>query len=109
MSRERVTFLSAVGALLLAVVCWGLAPVANRYLLMSVSPLYLVILRFVVASLLFVPIVLHMRQQRWSRRDGLLAIFCGLASILGYNVTVTFGLQWVPAGVAGQLVATSPL
>src|SRR5579885_1877482 len=49
MPRGRVTFLSAVGALLLAVICWGLAPVANRYLLVSVSPLHLVVLRFVVA------------------------------------------------------------
>jgi drug/metabolite transporter (DMT)-like permease len=109
MSRERATFLAAIGALLLAVVCWGLAPVANRYLLVSVSPLHLVVLRFIVASLLFVPIILQMRKQRWSRRDGWLAIFCGLASILGYNVIVTFGLQWVPAGIAGLLGATTPL
>lgn len=109
MSRERVTFLLATGALLLAVICWGLAPVANRYLLVSVSPLHLVVLRFVVASLLFVPIILQMRKQRWSRGDALLAIFCGIASILGYNVTVTFGLQWVPAGIAGLLGATTPL
>jgi drug/metabolite transporter (DMT)-like permease len=109
MPRERVTFLLAIGALLLAVICWGLAPVANRYLLVSVSPLHLVVLRFVVASLLFVPVIWQMRKQNWSRRDGLLAIFCGLASILGYNVTVTFGLQWVPAGIAGLLGATTPL
>jgi drug/metabolite transporter (DMT)-like permease len=109
MSRERVTFLSAVGALLLTVACWGLAPVANRYLLGSVSPLHLVVLRFIVASLLFIPIILQMRKQRWNRRDGLLAIFCGLTCILGYNVIVTFGLQWVPAGIAGLLGATTPL
>lgn len=109
MSSERITFLSAVGALLLAVTCWGLAPVANRYLLVSISPLHLVVLRFVVASLFFVPVILQVRKQRWSRRDSWLAIFCGLTCILGYNVTVTFGLQWVPAGIAGLLGATTPL
>jgi len=107
--RERATFLSATGVLLLAVLCWGLAPVANRYLLRSLSPQHLVIGRFVVASLLFVPVVIQMRKQRWNRADLLRAIACGLASILGYNVIVTYGLEWVPASMGGILVATSPL
>jgi drug/metabolite transporter (DMT)-like permease len=81
MLRERTTFLTAIGALLLAVLCWGLAPVANRYLLASLSPLHLLILRFVVASVLFVPNALQVRRQRWSRSGGLLALFCGLANI----------------------------
>jgi drug/metabolite transporter (DMT)-like permease len=107
--RECATFLAATGVLLLAVLCWGLAPVANRYLLRFLDPLHLVIGRFVVASLLFVPVIVQMRKQRWSRADLLLAIFCGFASILGYNVTVTYGLEWVPAGMGGLLVATAPL
>lgn len=107
--KERATFLSATGVLLLAVFCWGLAPVANRYLLRTLSPLHLVIGRFVIASLLFIPVVVQMRRQQWNRADLLLAIACGLTSILGYNVVVTYGLEWVPAGTGGLLVATAPL
>ncbi|HEY0753885.1 MAG TPA: DMT family transporter [Ktedonobacteraceae bacterium] len=107
--RERTAFLSAIGVLLLAVLCWGLAPVANRYLLRSLSPPHLVVGRFVVASLFFVPLILRMRKQHWSRADLLRAIFCGFASILGYNVAVTYGLEWVSAGMGGLLVATAPL
>src|SRR5215469_1322454 len=97
--KELATVLSATGVLLLAVLCWGLAPVANRYLLRSLSPSYLVIARFVVASLLFLPVVAQMRKQQWRRADLLRSILCGLASILGYNVVVTYGLEWVPAGM----------
>lgn len=110
MSRKgSTTVLPALGVLLFSVLLWGLAPVANRYLLRSISPIHLAVVRFVVASLLFVPIVVRMRKQRWSRADLLRALLCGLASILGYNVTATIGIQWVPAGIASLLTATSPL
>ncbi len=110
MSRKAsTTVLPALGVLLIAVLLWGLAPVANRYLLRSITPIHLAVARFVVASLLFVPIVLLMRKQHWSRADLLRALLCGLASILGYNVTATIGVQWVPAGIASLLTATSPL
>src|SRR5690242_3670286 len=109
MPRMHSRSLSAIGVLLLAVLCWGLAPVANRYLLKSITPQHLVVLRFTIASLLFIPITLQMRKQQWSRNDLLLAIFCSFANILGYNVAVTYGLQWVPASIGGLLVATAPL
>lgn len=109
MSQKHTRPLSAIGVLLLTVLCWGLAPVANRYLLMSLTPQHLVVLRLTVASLLFIPITLQMRKQRWNRKDILLAIFCSFANILGYNVTVTYGLAWVPASLSGLLIASSPL
>ncbi len=105
----RAPFLTALGAVLLAILFWGLAPVANRYLLVSISPQHLLFLRFICASLLFTPVILWIRKQRWSRADILRAFLCGLANILGYNVAVTYGLQQLPAGTTAILVATSPL
>lgn len=51
--------LAAPAALLLAVVCWGLSPVATRLLVTRISPLALLILRSAVASLCFLPVLLR--------------------------------------------------
>ncbi len=98
-----------LGALLLAALCWGSAPVATRYLLAYFSPLPLLLLRFLIAAILFVPILVSLRACPWAKRDWVLAIFCGLTAIIGYNVTVAYGLRWIPAGIAGLLIATEPI
>lgn len=96
-------------ALLYAVLCWGLLPVATRYLLVYLDPLQLLFYRFLLASFLFLPVLLRVRRQRWPLADWLRAACCGFASIIGYNVTVTFGIRWIPAGVAGMIIATEPI
>jgi drug/metabolite transporter (DMT)-like permease len=96
-------------ALLFAVTCWGLLPVATRYLLAYLDPLHLLLLRFLLASLLFLPVLLRVRQQRWPLIDLLRTGLCGCASIIGYNVTVTYGIRWLPAGIAGMIIATEPI
>ena len=96
-------------ALFLAVTCWGLLPVATRYLLVYLDPLHLLLFRFLLASLLFLPVLLRVRQQRWPLVDLLRTGACGCASIIGYNVTVTYGIRWIPAGIAGMIIATEPI
>lgn len=46
---------SALGAVLLAVIAWGLAPILIRYLVGQLLPLTLLLARFSLASLLFLP------------------------------------------------------
>jgi drug/metabolite transporter (DMT)-like permease len=96
-------------ALLLAALCWGAAPVATRFLLAYFSPLPLLLLRFLIAAIFFLPMLVSLRKYSWSFRDWILALFCGLTAIIGYNVTVTYGLRWLPSGIAGLLIATEPI
>jgi drug/metabolite transporter (DMT)-like permease len=109
MHKNQHTELLTLGALLLAALCWGSAPVATRYLLAYFNPLPLLLLRFLIAAIFFLPMLLALRTFSWSRGDWVLAIFCGLTAIIGYNVTVTYGLRWIPAGIAGLLIATEPI
>jgi drug/metabolite transporter (DMT)-like permease len=107
--NKRQHHLISLGALLLAVICWGLAPVSTRYLLKYLNPLHLLILRFCVAALLFLPLLVTAYRKRWTRNDLLLLLVCSLTGIIGYNVLVTFGIHFIPAGTAGLIIATEAI
>lgn len=109
LARSRRAPLLTTGALFLAAFCWGLAPVATRYLLRYFAPLQLVLLRFLIATLLFLPLLISLRSQRWARKTVAQAVFCGLVGIIGYNVPVAYGLRAIPSGMAGLLIATEPI
>src|SRR5260370_21825646 len=109
LARSRRATLLTTGALFLAALCWGLAPVATRYLLAYFAPLQLVLARFLIAIILFLPLLWPLRTHRWTVKKLAWAVFCGLTSVVGYNVTVTYGLRTIPAGVAGLLIASEPI
>jgi drug/metabolite transporter (DMT)-like permease len=108
-------------AITVAVVLWGLAPVATRYLVLRADPLGVLGLRFAMCSLLYLPVLPQLRGARrreaggaqkiqaWTRRDVLLLVGCGIAGIVGYNVPVTYGTQHVQAALAGILLSTESL
>jgi drug/metabolite transporter (DMT)-like permease len=99
----------AVGAIVVAVVMWGLAPVATRYLVLAVDPLGSLVLRFALCSLCYLPLAPFLNLSRWTPRHRWLLLACGLVGILGYNVPMTLGIRDVQAGFAGILLATEPL
>jgi drug/metabolite transporter (DMT)-like permease len=105
---RKASFLTA-GSLLLAALCWGLAPVATRYLLDYFSPLQLVLLRFLISAIFFLPLLWPLRAHHWTLKELALAVFCGLVGVIGYNLIVTYGLSRIPAGMAGLLIATEPI
>ena len=107
--RSSEGSLLTTGALFLAALCWGLAPVATRYLLASFSPLQLVVLRFSIASLLLLPLLLPLRHHRWTAKEVIWTLFCGATGVIGYNVPVAYGLRVLPSGIAGLLIATEPI
>lgn len=109
MTTRRNSYSLAIGAVLFAVFCWGLAPVATRYLLTVITPVQLVLARYCLSALLFLPVLVVLKQQSWSRRDLGYAFLCGLANIIGYNLCVTYGLQRIPAGMASIIIATEPI
>jgi len=93
---------------LVAVSLWGLAPVATRAAVAHLAPLPLLVLRLGLASLVLLPwAVPAFRRLRRDAARRLLA--AGILGIVGYNLPVTVGLQWLPASTAGLLLATEPV
>lgn len=108
-SREssRVAFLAILGA----VVLWGLAPVATRYLVLTADPLGVLGIRFALCSLCYLPVLpwLRLGTAPWNRRTLALLAACGVVGVVGYNVPMTLGIRDVQAGFAGILLSTEPL
>lgn len=97
------------GAAVAVAVCgWGLAPVATRFAVATVSPATLLTLRFTIAAAVLAPVA---ARARWWRGRGELRLILApaLLGVAGYNGAVTFGVQSVSASSAGMLLATEPL
>jgi len=93
---------------LAAVVIWGMAPVATRALVLQLAPLPLLVIRMGVAALVLLPWcgpVLRRPARRYVPR----LVIAGLLGMVGYNLPVTIGLQWVPASTAGLVLASEPV
>jgi len=98
----------ALAAGLVAVVMWGLAPVATRAVVTHLAPLPLLTLRLITAALVLLPWAWPVFRRLRARSAGRLAA-AGLLALVGYNLLVTLGLRWLPAATAGLLLATEPV
>jgi drug/metabolite transporter (DMT)-like permease len=108
MTGRRAVRRDALGAGLVAVFLWGLAPVATRAAVGHISPLPLLLIRLTAASLVLLPWALPVFRRLRPRSAARLAA-AGLLGLVGYNLPVTAGLRWLPANVAGLLLATEPV
>jgi drug/metabolite transporter (DMT)-like permease len=97
-----------MGAGLVAVSLWGLAPVATRAAVTHLSPLPLLVLKLGLASLVLLPWAVPVLRRLRPRSAGRLLAAGGLG-LVGYNLPVTAGLRWLPASTAGLLLATEPV
>jgi len=107
---RRVPSSSGAGtaAGLAAVGIWGMAPVATRALVLQLAPLPLLVIRMGLAAVVLLPWcgpVLRRPGRRYAPR----LIIAGLLGMVGYNLPVTIGLQWVPASTAGLVLASEPV
>lgn len=93
---------------LVAVVLWGLAPVATRAVVAHIAPLQLLVLRMGLASLVLLPWALPVFRHLTVRSAARL-IAAGALGIVGYTLPVTVGLQWLHASTAGLLLASEPI
>lgn len=93
---------------LAAVVMWGLAPVATRAAVTQLSPMPLLVLRMAIAALVLLPWAVPVLRRLRPRAAGRL-LAAGILGLIGYNLPVTIGLQWLPASAAGLLLATEPV
>lgn len=96
-------------ALLGAAAIWGFVPVSTRHILESFSPGNVILARFTFSSLTILLILLLLHPAMPSRRNLPRAVFFGLFGTLGFLVPLTLGLQYVEAGTAALLNATSPV
>ena len=97
-----------LGAGLIAVCLWGLAPVVTRSLVHELAPLPLLTLRQLLAAAVLLPWAVP-ALRRIDARDLPRFMVAGLLGMVGYNLPVTVGLQWLPASSAGLLLATEPV
>ncbi len=93
---------------LVAVTLWGLAPVATRAAVSHLAPLPLLVIRMTAASLVLLPWAAPAFRRLRPRSAGML-LAVGSLGLIGYNLPVTVGLQWLPASTAGLLLATEPV
>jgi drug/metabolite transporter (DMT)-like permease len=87
---------------------WGLAPVATRVAVAQLAPLPLAVLRAIIAGLVCLPWCAS-GLRRLDRAGTLRAIAAGLLGMVGYNLPVAFGVQWLPASTAALVLATEPV
>ena len=98
----------ALASGLVAVVMWGLAPVATRAAVGQLAPLPLLVIRMSVAALVLLPWAVPVLRQLRVRSAARL-VAAGILGLIGYSLPVTIGLQWLPASTAGLLLATEPV
>jgi len=66
------------------------------------------VLRLALASLVLLPWAVPVFRRLRPRPAGRL-VAAGVLGLVGYNLSVTVGLQWLPASTAGLLLATEPV
>ncbi len=96
-------------ALVLAMLFWGSAPAFTRFLVTSMPPGDLLVMRFAVVGPIYGLYVFGVSGWRIARGDLPRLIAVSLVGMAGYNLAMNFGLAHTPAGVAGLIVATQPL
>ncbi|HEY7748678.1 MAG TPA: DMT family transporter [Aestuariivirgaceae bacterium] len=96
-------------ALLLAVVMWGLVPVALRYLVKDMRPETILFLRLFPAGLFAVLILLAVGMKPMARQDWQRLVLAALLGNCGYQILAHFGIETVPASWTGIIFSLEPL
>ena len=103
----------AIMSALFAVLLWGAMPVGTRALvggsMAQIAPVPLVGIRFAISGLILFPFALRAKPLSWPWRDKGLAAVAAVLGVAGYNLPVTFGQVYVPAGMTALIIATEPL
>lgn len=97
--------------LLLTAVFWGGTFVAARIVVQYIPPLSASFLRFFVASLFLVALVVGRegRLPRLQRRQVIPVVLLGLTGVAGYNIFFFLGLKTITASRASLIVAMNPV
>ncbi len=103
--------LSTYVKLLLMALFWGGTFIAGRLLAQSVGPFAGAFLRFAVASVCLVAVMLKMERHvgRPSARHLAVLLIMGMTGIFAYNVLFLKGLKLIEAGRASVIIANNPV
>ncbi len=107
MNSDRLS----LGLLVALGVVWGSAFIAIRYVLdEGASPFLFVLVRMLASAPLMAVIALSARERRPAWKDLAVSAVLGGAFVMGgYQVMLFWGEQFTSGGIAGVLVAASPL
>jgi drug/metabolite transporter (DMT)-like permease len=96
----------AIPAAIIVVIMWGFSYVAARMLLSTVTPIILATVRFLIASLIFIPIIVRefSRGNFPKARNLVEYAFLGLLGISTYYVLQYTGVKYAGAGISALLV-----
>lgn len=109
MTREGPVTLSHMALLGLLVLLWGSSFPLIKLALAGMSPSHLTLLRHLIASAAFLPLLLLSRSRLWPRREDVLGfIGLGLVGITVYHLGLNYGETHVSAGATSLIVATAP-
>ncbi|MCP4993463.1 MAG: DMT family transporter, partial [Gammaproteobacteria bacterium] len=106
MSRTAIYFY-----LTMAAIFWGGTFVAGKLLSHEIDPYSAAFLRFLLASLLLMPMV-YLKERRFppiTWRQFIAVVLLGLTGIFAYNVFFFSGLKTVEAGRAALIIAANPV
>ena len=99
----------AIPAMLFTQAIWGFAPVALRYLSVTLGPADSLILRYGLVALAYVPILLASGRWRVGMADMPRLALCAATGIFGYNLGSSFGFAHVGAGLGSLIIGTQPI
>jgi len=98
----------ALLVMLFTMAVWGVSPVFIRSLSVGLGPADALVIRYAIATALFVLGWLLWLPPRLERQDRpRLALIC--LAMFGYNLGSVYGLERIGAGVAGLIIGTQPL
>jgi drug/metabolite transporter (DMT)-like permease len=98
------------GLLLLSLI-WGLAFVAIKEADQDLSPVNLALLRWLIASVLFLALVpiLGKSKSRLERTDVPRLLVVAFANVAGYHISLNYAETSISAGLSGLLIAFGPV
>jgi len=102
---------TVIVAVIILAAFWGLAFVWIKIALKDLPPLELTIWRFVVASVLFIPILIIKRGEvaKITKVDIPAIAGIGFVGMAGYHFLLNWGEQYTYSGTASLIIATSPV
>jgi drug/metabolite transporter (DMT)-like permease len=90
---------------------WGASFVASKYALRELSPIVIITIRFLIASIIFMPVlIIYARKGRLiAKKDLLKTAFLGLLSVPIYFIFETTALTYTTAMNVGLVIAIIPI
>ncbi len=106
MNRQVIAYLQLAAAMTIV----GSSVAAGKLIVATIPPFIAGAGRFILASLLLVPLAYSLRQtpQHLPRRDWAILLLQAFAGIFLFNVFLLYGLRLTTATTAGVIIGTTP-